>query len=1091
MTHRLHLVEGEKRLSAPDGARLIHQACSPHPDSVTLAEAHLNDGQRLGVLLQATGLLAHLDHGGWHLVDGWRDAAIAPDGRLVVGELRPGPSPALPQARLLALVRALFGGESIRGRGVARRVLRRLMERWRQMLTPIDLDRGVATLLDQAPMLWGNTFATSRQALAAVHEHHDRSELWVAGPGPSRQRLLARARDWSVLKGLLGSPEAADIWAGVSTLDGDPGRLVAAGRYRKAVEIWDRRTLKKASDLEIYGRALFALGRFERALEALRGLRQPSARLLSIRCRAELGERGAAMAAVARLAKQDLDGPTTVRLAEAAVRLATLAGRDDQRKDWAARALGAGRGEWRARARLVAAMAAYDAGDADAMDPFLSLAADDLERPGVARRWHHARALQARLRGDGMRLVREMRSALAVDRRRLPRSTAGRLWSTMVVGYGMIDDLPSAEKATLHSLRLFAECDGPIGANLSWHNLAEVRVRRGRFHGIEAIVDAVLRQNRRAQNARGQVHTLALRVRTALARGRFTEALDFHRDARRELEGHDVDFAPLDVLAARAHGQCGNPEAAARLLEDSQSAVYELDPEERPALFALAGMMEEAERWSRTSTHDRFWRVLLAGRRPSSDDWSTLDVLEPYRRARLMIDVERIAPGTVTPDRLAYAGEVLRECGAGALAEQIDDGASNAWVVIDRFTSVSEASPVRALAEALEHIDQGTTRVEWSRNADQRLLIEGVGGDSVVDTACAGGRVRAHTDRASPALGSILRLFATVFDPDRDSPARGRRDEPQTPPFGSHGIIGESMVLRRALERVARIADTTLPVLIFGESGTGKELAARLVHRSSRRANGPFLPVNCAALSESLILSDLFGHVRGAFTGADRNQPGVFESARGGTVFLDEIGDLPGSAQGSLLRVLQEREIRRVGETHPRAVDVRIIAATHRDLTSMVADERFRRDLYFRLKAATIELPPLRNRGADIDLLAAHFLDRIAPGTDSELSARALKRLHAHDWPGNIRELRNVLEVARTLADSRVIDEMHLDLPDRTPGDAVAIDYHRAVDARRRELVTAALEAKNGNQAEAARHLGISRQALSYLVRKFDLYDFL
>lgn len=1086
----LQLIEGERRHTAPDGARLIHHACSNHPESVPLREAHLNDSQRLGVLLQATGLLAHLARGGWHLADGWRDARIGPDGRLMVGELRPGPSSALPQAQLLAMVRSLFGGETVRGRGVARRALRRLVERWQQMLTPIDLDRAVGALLEQAPMLWDEPFGIARQALAAIHQHTDHAEMWVAGPGPARHRLLRRSDDWSKLIAVLGSSEAADVWVGVSAPSRDPRRLVADGRYRKAVEIWDRRTLKNASDLEDYGQALFSLGRFERALEALRGLRRPHARLLRIRCRAELGERGAAVSAVSRLAKRKLDGPTTVRLAEIAVRLATLGGHDEMRKEWVARALVEGRGNWRARAKLVAAMAAYDAGDADAMDPYLSLSPDDLDRPDVVRRWHHARALQARLRGDGMRLVEESRKALAVARRRLPRSTAGRLWSTIVVGYGMIDDLPRAEKAILHSLRLFADCDGPIGANLAWHNLAEVRVRRGRFEGIEAIVAAVLRQNRRSKNARGQVRTLALRVRAALGRGRFEEALDFYRDARRELEGRDLDLAPLDVLAARAYGQKGHPESAARLIAQCGGAVHDLEPEERPALFALANLPEEAERWARTSALDPLWRALLAGRLPSPDAWSALDTLEPYRRARLMTDLEHLASGIVPPERLAYASEVLRECGAGALIERIDDGASSAWAVIDRFIADARDASVPALEKALERTGHGDARVEWTKNADHLLLVEGKGGDALVEMPCMGGRLRVRTVRDSQALRSILQLFVEFFDPACDGASKSHRPAPSTSPR-SHGIVGENAVLRRELERIERIADTALPVLIFGESGTGKELAARLVHRSSRRVNGPFIPVNCAALSENLILSELFGHVRGAFTGADRNHLGVFESARGGTVFLDEIGDLPPSAQGSLLRVLQEHEIRRVGETHPRSVDVRIVAATHRDLESMIEDGSFRRDLYYRLKAATVQLPPLRERGADIGRLAAHFLEQIAPGGKRALSEPALLCLRGHDWPGNIRELRNVVEVALTLASSRVIDVEHLNLPDHAPKHAGAVDYHGAVDDRRRELVAEALEAKNGNQAEAARHLGISRQALSYLVRKLDLYDFL
>jgi DNA-binding NtrC family response regulator len=281
--------------------------------------------------------------------------------------------------------------------------------------------------------------------------------------------------------------------------------------------------------------------------------------------------------------------------------------------------------------------------------------------------------------------------------------------------------------------------------------------------------------------------------------------------------------------------------------------------------------------------------------------------------------------------------------------------------------------------------------------------------------------------------------------------------------------------------------------MICGESGTGKELAARLVHRLSPRARAPFVAINCAALSETLLLSDLFGHVRGAFTGADRDRAGVFETAQGGTVFLDEIGDLPGSAQGMLLRVLQEGEVRRVGESLARKVDVRVVAATHRDLAAMVRAGSFREDLYYRLKVASLALPPLRERGDDLLLLARSVLARLAPhGAPPVLSPAAQARLRGHSWPGNVRELANVLAVAAALADGGLILPEHLDLPPlpgRGGDDAGEgpSEYHRRVDAFRRKLVADALAAAGGNRAEAARRLGLSRQALSYLARQLGL----
>jgi transcriptional regulator with PAS, ATPase and Fis domain len=294
-------------------------------------------------------------------------------------------------------------------------------------------------------------------------------------------------------------------------------------------------------------------------------------------------------------------------------------------------------------------------------------------------------------------------------------------------------------------------------------------------------------------------------------------------------------------------------------------------------------------------------------------------------------------------------------------------------------------------------------------------------------------------------------------------------------------MLGESPELKSALDRLALLAPSDLAILIQGETGTGKELAARRIHRLSPRAQLPFLAVNCAALPESLLLSDLFGHVKGSFTGADRDRAGIFEASRGGTVFLDEIGDLPLPAQGKLLRVLQEREVRRLGESVPRRVEVRIVAATHRNLSSMVRDGEFRRDLFYRLKVGSVVLPPLRQRGGDVLLLGEYFVVR----EGYQLSSDARRRLRSYPWPGNVRELRNTLEVAKALSDDYVIRPEHLELPESESGSVVG--YHQQVREFRRDLVREALRASGGNRSEAARNLGLSRQALSYLVRSLAI----
>jgi transcriptional regulator with GAF, ATPase, and Fis domain len=323
----------------------------------------------------------------------------------------------------------------------------------------------------------------------------------------------------------------------------------------------------------------------------------------------------------------------------------------------------------------------------------------------------------------------------------------------------------------------------------------------------------------------------------------------------------------------------------------------------------------------------------------------------------------------------------------------------------------------------------------------------------------------------------------------RSGPPAGEEAPPASAPLlteqSTGGLVGESPALRAALERMARLAPGDLPVLILGESGTGKELAARQVHRASSRAGGAFVAVNCAALAETLLLSDLFGHSKGAFTGADRDRKGVFETAHGGTVLLDEIGDLPLSAQGMLLRVLQEGEIRRLGESESRRVNVRVLAATHRDLLRMVGEGSFRRDLYYRLRVGCIELPPLRDRGGDVLLIADHFLGRLRGRAPAYLSREARGRLLTHAWPGNVRELENVLSVAAALAVGDTIAPEHLELPQAC--EMRGAFYHRELDALRRRLVLQALEKHGWNRAKAVRDLGISRQALSYLIKTLGL----
>ena len=308
------------------------------------------------------------------------------------------------------------------------------------------------------------------------------------------------------------------------------------------------------------------------------------------------------------------------------------------------------------------------------------------------------------------------------------------------------------------------------------------------------------------------------------------------------------------------------------------------------------------------------------------------------------------------------------------------------------------------------------------------------------------------------------------------------------------GIIGDSPAMREIFTLITRVARRDVPVCVLGESGTGKELAARAVHRHSPRRGKPFTAVNCAALPENLIESELFGHIRGAFTGADRDRAGLIETSDGGTLFLDEIGEMPLSAQAKLLRFLQEGEYRRVGDTVNRSADVRIVSATNRKLESAVEAGQFREDLYYRIGGIEIELPPLRDRSSDIPLLASHFLAREhekSRGGPSKLTADAESVFVSYRWPGNVRELQNTIRAAHALAgEATAIDVEHL--PERMRSAIVRAgggisSYQDAVTRFRRDLIEKSLLQANGNQNRAAASLNMSRQALAYQIRELGI----
>jgi DNA-binding NtrC family response regulator len=319
--------------------------------------------------------------------------------------------------------------------------------------------------------------------------------------------------------------------------------------------------------------------------------------------------------------------------------------------------------------------------------------------------------------------------------------------------------------------------------------------------------------------------------------------------------------------------------------------------------------------------------------------------------------------------------------------------------------------------------------------------------------------------------------------------------------YGFPRIIGESETIKRAVSETQRVAQTEATVLLLGESGTGKELFARAVHHLSGRRDKPFVAINCAAIPETLIENELFGHERGSFTGASDRRLGKFELASSGTVFLDEIGELPLTVQGKLLRVIEEKVVDRIGGRAPVPVDVRVVAATNKDLKAAVETGEFRRDLFFRLAVFPLEIPPLRDRENDIVLLAKHFAGQLGKelrGREAGLSEEAFAALRAHSWPGNVRELENAIERACILSDTMMLEPKDLGLAATTAESSDALKSfdltgslseaaQRVVRAVERHKILETLEANNGNKIQTAEDLDVSYKTLLTKIRDYNL----
>jgi len=438
----------------------------------------------------------------------------------------------------------------------------------------------------------------------------------------------------------------------------------------------------------------------------------------------------------------------------------------------------------------------------------------------------------------------------------------------------------------------------------------------------------------------------------------------------------------------------------------------------------------------------------------------------------------------------------------------------------DRAFRLSTAALLRAEGHDVHAAEDGPSAVRALQDADARgarfdlLLLDmrmpGIDGLGVVESLRVWGeRVPILMISGVGTVDSAVRALHLGADDFLTKPVEPevltarvaelleRRPDVEHVEGNPGGIVGRAPAMAPFFASLRRVAPTDTTVLIVGETGTGKELAARAVHELSSRSTGPFVAVNCGALGEGVLESELFGHVRGAFTGALRDRAGLFESASGGTIFLDEVGEVSMALQQRLLRVLQEREITRVGASHASRIDVRIVAATNRDLHALVRDGRFREDLLYRLAVFPLTLPPLRERRADIPLLAMHALAELrtrAAGREAlACSPFAMRLLREYDWPGNVRQLFSVLEAAAIHADFRRIEAQHLPAEIRGAARPSMSGQHdpryRAAEGDRdeRAAIAAALEETSGALARTAELLGMSRTTLWRKMRQYGM----
>ncbi|HEY3104207.1 MAG TPA: sigma-54 dependent transcriptional regulator [Pyrinomonadaceae bacterium] len=428
--------------------------------------------------------------------------------------------------------------------------------------------------------------------------------------------------------------------------------------------------------------------------------------------------------------------------------------------------------------------------------------------------------------------------------------------------------------------------------------------------------------------------------------------------------------------------------------------------------------------------------------------------------------------------------------------------------------SVTEAADARAAIEEIARVPHkivltdlrmpngsGIDVLRAAKNADSDVPVIVMTAYGSIDEAVQAMKDGAHDFLQKPVDSNhLLLLVERALEQSRLRTENLLLREEWSKRYGFPRILGESDAIKRAVAETQRVAQTDATVLLLGESGTGKELFARAIHHLSNRRDKPFVAINCAAIPETLIENELFGHERGAFTGAGERRLGKFELASGGTVFLDEIGELPLAVQGKLLRAIEEKTVDRIGGRAPIPVDLRVVAATNKDLRGAVNASEFRGDLFFRLAVFPIEIPPLRDRGEDVVLLARHFAAALGEelrSREATLSDASVEAIRAHRWPGNVRELENAIERACILADGANLEPRDLGLAAAEAREAKSLGIDtsgtlgeaaaRAVQLVERQKIAETLATCDGNKMQAAEALGVSYKTLLTKIKEYDL----